>query len=227
MRRALFGCALLAFLFLGCVQTGPSEAEYALQTQVSRQATEIAALEDQQFRATWEAAKTATALAQAPAFTPAAPQATLTAVPPTPTPVPPTATPIPPTPTPVRPTATATAIPPTPTAVPPAATPTATTPPMPRVFIEISGSGDLVTQNYEWGYCQKAVFYWTGSPLGKAGNLIVHLHKVGTERYEHLIAETIYEPFGGQTVQLLSGGLYYFAIDSPEVSWSIRGECQD
>jgi hypothetical protein len=98
---------------------------------------------------------------------------------------------------------------------------------MPRVFLEISGSGDLVTENYEWGYCQKAVFYWTGSPLGDGGNLFVHLYKVGTEYYESLVSETIYEPFDGQTVAPLSGGVYYFAILSPEVSWTIRGECQD
>lgn len=161
MRTALFGFALLSFLFLGCVQTGPSEAEYALQTQVSRQATEIAALQDQQFRATWEAAETATM------------------------------------------------------------------PPMPRVFLEISGSGDLVTENYEWGDCEKAVFYWSGSPVGRGGNMFVDLHKVGLEDYVSLVIETIYEPLEGETLQPLLGGPYYLAIQAPEVSWTIRGECQD
>ena len=98
---------------------------------------------------------------------------------------------------------------------------------MPRVFLEISGSGDLVTENYDWGACEKAVFYWTGSPLGRGGNLFVMLHKVGTEGRKAVVIKTVYEPFEGQTLQALLGGLYYFAITAPEVSWTIRGECQD
>lgn len=204
MRKALLLGGILAFVFVGCVQTGASESERALQTQVAGQATELALLKEQLLRATQEVATSTTA-----------PTRTVPP-PPTSTPIPPTLTPIPPTPTPLPPTQTPVII-----------VATATTPPMPRVFIEISGSGDLVTQNYEWGYCDKAVFYWTGRPLGSGGNLFVDLYKTGTERYESLVIETIYEPFEGQTLQPLSGGLYYFAIYSPEVSWTIRGECQD
>jgi hypothetical protein len=60
----------------------------------------------------------------------------------------------------------------------------------PTVLLELEGTGETVTDNFEWPACQKAVFYWT-SAAGQYGSasLIVDLHKVGAEREVNLINE--------------------------------------
>jgi len=100
---------------------------------------------------------------------------------------------------------------------------TPTIPPIPYAFVEISGNGSIVTDNYSWGGCQKAVFYWTANGRD---NIIIHLHRVGSDDLDVLLVNEI-GPDEGQTLQPFTSGTYYFSVDGPSEGWTIRGECQD
>lgn len=106
------------------------------------------------------------------------------------------------------------------------------TPVEPTVLLELEGTGETVTDNFEWPACQKAVFYWT-SAVGQYGSasLIVHLHKVGAEREVSLINEfemdAPAEGISGAALQPLDGGEYYFSTENTDNPWTLRVECQD
>ena len=148
---------------------------------------------------------------------------------PTDTPMP-TATPIPPTDTPV-PTYTPA---PTPTPVP-TDTPIPTNTPEPEykdpvLLLELSGVGEVVSDNYELPRCGKAVLYWSveANDYGLA-SLIVHLHNVQDATARPVINEfamdvstineSVYVP--------LEGGEYYLSTENTDEAWSLRMECQD
>ena len=136
------------------------------------------------------------------------PLPTATPILPTDTPAPPTETPLPtdtpvPTDTPSptdTPMPTATPIPPTDTPVPtytpaPTPTPVPTDTPIPTntpepeykdpvLLLELSGVGEVVSDNYELPRCGKAVLYWSveENDYGLA-SLIVHLHTIFLNRH--------------------------------------------
>ena len=93
---------------------------------------------------------------------------------------------------------------------------------MPKTFLDLNGDGDTITDNYEWGACEKAVFVWesTGS-----GNIVAYLHKPGAERGA-LIVNGV-SPDSGETLQPLSGGTYYVEVSARSSAWAITGECRD
>ena len=125
---------------------------------------------------------------------------------------------------------------PTPTPPPPSPTaapePTVATYSEPVVLTEVEGTGDTVTDNFEWPACQKALFYWTASPntYGTA-SLAVYLYKTGVERGALLVNEAVMdvsaEGLSGSALQPLSGGEYYFSTENTDDPWTIRVECQD
>jgi hypothetical protein len=102
----------------------------------------------------------------------------------------------------------------------------------PTVLLELEGTGETITDNFEWPACQKAVFYWT-SAVGQYGSasLIVDLHKVGAEREVNLINEfemdAPSEGTSGAALQPLDGGEYYFSTENTDNPWTLRVECQD
>jgi len=156
---------------------------------------------------------------------PAATNAPAATVPPTA--VPPTA--VPPTPQPSdtpKPTLT-----PLPTKTP-AAEPTAR-PAAPVVMAVISGTGAVVTDNYELSKCDKAVFNWTAFPGGYGtASLILKLLNVATpDRSVTLVADmqsdTPETGFSGMTLQPLKGGTYYLTTENTDAPWTVRVECHD
>lgn len=100
------------------------------------------------------------------------------------------------------------------------ATPTAL--PMPAIFLELEGVGNVITDNYDWGLCDKAVFSWTAAGRD---NFIVHLYKIGADRMVGLVNEI--GPGEGQALQPLAGGTYYLEIVGPAEGWTINGDCLD
>lgn len=99
---------------------------------------------------------------------------------------------------------------------------TPTQPPMPQTFLELSGEGDLVTDNFDWGPCQKAVFVWDAPGTR---NFIVHLWNTTAERPAGLVNEIA--PDSGEVLQPLAGGSYYLEIQATNTTWTITGECRD
>ena len=97
--------------------------------------------------------------------------------------------------------------------------------------LDLQGSGNTVTDNYELPACSKSVFAWSAEP-GDSGtaSLIVHLCKVGEDRCPSLVNEfgmDLAEPLKGETLEALSGGIYFLAIDNTSGPWSIHWECRD
>ena len=99
---------------------------------------------------------------------------------------------------------------------------TQTPPPPPTQFVNLEGTGDSVSDNFEVQECQKAVFSWTA--VGQS-NFIVYLWKVGIDDNRLLVNEIA--PSSGETLQPLTGGTYWLTIDSPTESWSITAECRE
>lgn len=100
------------------------------------------------------------------------------------------------------------------------------------VLTEVKGTGETVTDDFEWPACQKAVFYWTVSPSSYgSASLIVCLHKIGVEQEMFLVNEFAMnvsaEGLSGSALQPLAGGEYYFSTENTDEPWTIRVECQD
>jgi len=111
---------------------------------------------------------------------------------------------------------------PRPTIAPRVIIATTTSTPMPRNFLLLEGKGDVVSENFEWQRCEKAIFEWDA---GGHDNLIVHLNKTGSDRPTILINEI--SPTKGQVLQPLSGGVYYLSVKGPVTGWTISAMCRD
>lgn len=148
----------------------------------------------------------------------------------------------------VPPTAIPATVPPTATRTPqpsdtpkptltPLPTKTATPEPTPRstepvILAVISGTGAVVTDNYDLPKCIKAVFAWKVRPndWGTA-SLIFRLYNAGTGKDKAVVSEMdtdlAEEWFTGQNIQALSGGTYYFASENTDEDWVVSIECHD
>jgi hypothetical protein len=97
--------------------------------------------------------------------------------------------------------------------------------------IDISGSGLVVTDNYELPACQKSIFAWSIKPdAGGTAGLIADLWEVGETRDENLAIEyqsDLTELISGEALVPLSGGLYYITTENVSGEWAIRWECRD
>jgi hypothetical protein len=97
--------------------------------------------------------------------------------------------------------------------------------------VDVSGDVHGVTDNYELPACQKSVFSWQVEPdEDGTASLILHLHKVGDDRYDSMVNELEFDttgPLEGEALQALSGGTYYLSTDNVNGTWSVRWECRD
>ncbi len=101
----------------------------------------------------------------------------------------------------------------------------------PVVLAELDGTGNTVSDNYEFPPCGKAVFYWEVDPsaYGSAA-IIIHLHNVDADREMSLVNEFSGDVVGvlsGSALQPLVGGEYFFSTENTDEPWRIRVECQD
>jgi Ni,Fe-hydrogenase III component G len=86
-------------------------------------------------------------------------------------------------------------------------------------YIEISGVGPAVTENFELDRCYKAVFQSTVSGRGFS---TVELHSIDEGDYRSIA-------IGGDDVSQieLEGGTYFVAVETDDgTEWTVRGECQ-
>lgn len=97
-------------------------------------------------------------------------------------------------------------------------------PPLPEVFYEVEFTQGVVTDNFTWGACQKAVFVWELGP-GYAGAI---LHRTSDGERALIVNETGPDA-SGETLQPLAGGEYYFEIELSRSNsfLKLRGECRD
>jgi hypothetical protein len=97
--------------------------------------------------------------------------------------------------------------------------------------IDVTGEGNAVTANYSLPACDKSVFVWGVEPNdGGTAAIIVHLCKVGEERCVSIANEMevdLSELLTGETLQGLSGGLYFLTTENLTGPWSVRWECRD
>ncbi|MCA9900632.1 MAG: hypothetical protein KDK05_00545 [Candidatus Competibacteraceae bacterium] len=99
---------------------------------------------------------------------------------------------------------------------------TQTPPPQPAQFFTLEGAGDVVSDNYDWQPCQKAVFSWEA--MGQ-DNIIIRLWKTTADNNVLLVNEI--SPASGEVLQPLSGGTYWITVTGPAEGWGITAECQD
>ena len=97
---------------------------------------------------------------------------------------------------------------------------------------EFGGTGSVVSDNFNFPACDKAVFKWsvkTGS-YGSA-SLILNLHRVGSEDVMTLVNEAVFEnptdTLTGSGLQPLLGGEYYFSSENTDEAWTVRAVCRD
>jgi hypothetical protein len=97
--------------------------------------------------------------------------------------------------------------------------------------LDVSGEGDMVTENYELPACEKSVFVWSTSPdESGTASLIVHLHRVKDAQYAGLVNELEFdltESLMGEALQALTGGVYYLTVENTSGPWTVRWECRD
>jgi hypothetical protein len=98
--------------------------------------------------------------------------------------------------------------------------------------LDLQGTGDTVTENYELPACRKSVFVWSVEP-GSYGiaALAADLCAVGEDDCESLVSEAetgMTTPLEGESLASLSGGVYFLSIaNTSGRPWSIRWECRD
>ena len=102
----------------------------------------------------------------------------------------------------------------------------------PVVLLELSGTGETVTDNYLLPKCWKAVYYWRASPNSNSTpSITLNLHQptaTDSVTLVNVVAMDMYaEGLSGSVLRGLTGGEYYFSIENTEEAWTIRVECQD
>ena len=95
--------------------------------------------------------------------------------------------------------------------------------PTPKEFLSIEGKGSIVTDNYSWTKCGKAVFAWKDEGYGR---LTIRIYKAGEDK-PIFILNNEELPSVGETVLAYDTGSYYFAIRGSLVGWSLTGVCKD
>jgi hypothetical protein len=98
--------------------------------------------------------------------------------------------------------------------------------------LDIEGSGNTVSANYELPECTKSVFSYSVQPndMGSA-SLILYLCSVARENCMSIANKfemDLADPLEGRTVESLRGGLYFLATENATGNdWHITWECQD
>ena len=103
--------------------------------------------------------------------------------------------------------------------------------PMPREeFLNVTGSGTFVTENYQWGSCRKAVFY-SDVVGGDRGNFIARVEDLAcTDNYcgEGIANMITPDESHAETVVNIEAGEWFVNIEHApdDAEWTIRAECQ-
>jgi hypothetical protein len=102
----------------------------------------------------------------------------------------------------------------------------------PVVLLEINGTGNTTSDNYQLPRCWKAVFYWSVSPnTNGTASLTLNLHQIPATNLVTLVnidtTDLYAKEFTGSVLQGLIAGEYSFSIENTEEAWTIRVECQD
>ena len=100
-----------------------------------------------------------------------------------------------------------------------------------RGGLAIEGSGLFVSHNYTLPRCSKSVFEWRIIPDDRGtASLILRLLTVGGTWPALLVNELAFnavEPVTGESLEPLSGGVYYVTTQNVNGAWSVRWECRD
>ena len=87
-------------------------------------------------------------------------------------------------------------------------------------FFTLEGSGNSVTDNFEWGACAKSVFSWEFDK----GTLWVDFYDETGDDFDYIGATS--DETTGEKLIPLDGGEYYLAIDA-KGNWTLVGTCKD
>ena len=101
----------------------------------------------------------------------------------------------------------------------------------PQTLLELTGTGEVVTDNYTWPACEKTVFYWSAE-VGQYGSasLIIKLYQIGREWPYYIVNELEFDAphaIAGQSLESLEGGEYYLASSNTDARWSLVVQCHD
>jgi hypothetical protein len=92
-------------------------------------------------------------------------------------------------------------------------------PPLAEVFYEGEFTQDTVSDNIDWGECDKAVFVWESGD----GYVGATLYKIGDDRGSLIVNKG--GGGSGETLEPLDAGTYYWEIETDSYV-RIRGECR-
>jgi hypothetical protein len=118
---------------------------------------------------------------------------------------------------------------PLPTATP---KPTEALPPAePVIFLNITGTEDTVSENFEASECFKAVFPWSVESKDSGfTSLVVNLYNAQTEKGSEIISEMEMDVAGimrGEALKVLVGGTYYVTTENSSGPWTLQGICRE
>jgi hypothetical protein len=100
----------------------------------------------------------------------------------------------------------------------------------PEVITTVEGTGETVTDNYQFPECFKAIFDWHVDSGGSGfSSLILTVHSITTEEEVTLVNEFGDTPEGlaGKTLQPIAAGEYFFSSENTSEPWSVTVLCED
>lgn len=95
--------------------------------------------------------------------------------------------------------------------------------------LDVQGTGNLVTANYELQACQKSVFHWQVEP-GSSGTAALILDLCGAEcqNIANEMKMDLTGPLEGQSLQAVKAGNYYLVTENVSgLAWHVTWECKD
>jgi hypothetical protein len=109
---------------------------------------------------------------------------------------------------------------------------TGTSPPAePSIFLNIAGTGETVSEDFEGPECFKAVFLWSvESKDSGLTSLTINLHNVYTQKAMEIVSTFETETVGtmrGESIQALLGGAYYVTVEDHSGPWALQGICRE
>ncbi|MCX6082042.1 MAG: hypothetical protein NTW32_21145 [Chloroflexi bacterium] len=95
--------------------------------------------------------------------------------------------------------------------------------------MDIQGTGNLVTANYELQACQKSVFHWQVEPgTGGTAALILGLCGAECQTIANEMKMDMTGPLEGQSLQAVNAGIYYLVTENASGRpWHVTWECKD
>lgn len=95
--------------------------------------------------------------------------------------------------------------------------------------MDIQGTGNQVTGNYELYACQKSVFHWQVEPgTGGTAALILGLCGAECQTIANEMKMDLTGPLEGASLQAISAGSYYLVVQNASgLNWRVNWECKD